>query len=256
MTQATLTTTAVLLLASAFNSSAISLAQSARKARPTGQVYGVVTDLAEARIPRAEIIVENDRVKYTALTADDGTYRLELPIGTYNISVKGERGFCPARRAPFRVEPESTTKFDFILSVCPIVNKIIVENGKYKGEYCYLRAPLEEEAFLISSSSGTPLSLLIQYGERQQDDLFILYKGFRDSITYSLDGTTQTSERWMGVIVSYNTLTVRADVIRFDKKNLHLKAEGNVFVDDGKQRVEAKMVELKFRAGVPQISMK
>lgn len=223
--------------------SATPLSIQSSKAEALGQVAGIVTDITGARVVHAKIAVEGDGVTYNADTGEEGEYSISLKPGAYRIEVRSI-GFCTARRAPFRIERQTTAKFDFTLIVCPIVNRIIIENGKYKGETCGPEPPFKEEAFPIRSTSKSSLDLMVQYGERMEVNDQIKYEGYRTSIAYS------------GVTVTYNLLTIQAERVSFDKKDLALMAEGNVIIQDDKQRIEANAIVVSLKKGVAEILTK
>ena len=225
------------------------------KTEASGQVSGIVADITGARIVRAQVAIEGGGIRYDATTGEEGEYNISLKPGTYQIEV-ARFGFCTARRAPFRLEPQATANFDFMLLVCPIVNRIITENGKYKGESCGPEPPFKKDLFPIRSASKPSLDLMVQYGKRMEDSNQIKYEGYKTSITYSFDGVTETKEKNLGVTVTYNLLTIQADRVSLDKKNLILTAEGNVTVQDDKQRTEANVTTVSFKKGVAEILTK
>ena len=52
-----------------------------------------------------------------------------------------------------------------------------------------------------------------------------------------------------------DSLTIYADKVRLAKKTLQIEANGNVVVEDGKNRTEAKSVKVKFEAGKPTLDL-
>lgn len=222
-------------------------------AKQTFKLSGIVMDITEARVVGATITVLGEGVERTFITADDGSYKVDLPLGIYSITVTGT-GFCTARRPVFRVQSRADVKFNFTLVVCPAVNTINITNGQFKGESDSYQAPYKEDLFPIKSIEK-PFELLIQYGERAEDKNIIQYAGFRSSIQYQYAGNRRSIDKCLGVTISYNLLTIHADKVRLDKKTLKLEAVGNVVVEDNKQLVRAKQAELTFEAGVPVINL-
>jgi lipopolysaccharide assembly outer membrane protein LptD (OstA) len=53
------------------------------------------------------------------------------------------------------------------------------------------------------------------------------------------------------VTVSFDVLTIVADEVRLNKKSLVLEAEGNVIVEDGRQRLNFVYAEVDFKAKDP-----
>lgn len=211
-------------------------------ASQTSQLTGVVTDTNDARVANATVTITGDRMARTVTTSEDGTYRINLPFGIYRITVKS-RGFCLARRAAFRIEALKAMRFDFTLVLCPIVNALKIENGRYKGETDEYQPPFNENEIKLPSSTPA-LKLFVQYGRRIKVGSVLRYEGFMI-----------VGGKFLGVTASYNQLTVYADRLRFHKKTLRLEAEGNVLLDDGQQRVQGQRAEVMFKAGEPVVKL-
>lgn len=218
--------------------------------QPRGHVSGTVTDITEARVSGATITIEGEGAKRTITAANDGTYEVELPVGIYRIKVNSA-GFCPARRAAFKVQSLTVATFGFTLVVCPTVNNIIVENGRYKGETDGYQSPFKEEDFPVGPA-GSPLDLLIRYGRRRKDGNIIEYTGYKSSIQYT--GHSSGDKR-LGVTVSYNLLTINAEKVRLNPKTLRLEAEGSVVIENGRQQTYAKRAVVEFKAGESVIEL-
>lgn len=202
-------------------------------AQTTGQVRGTVVDVNDARVAGATITVEGEGATRAVTTAEDGTYRIELPTGIYRIRVNS-RGFCPARRAPFRVQPSTDVMLNFILTACPIVNNITVVNGQYAGETDRYQDPFREEVFRLAHPSGAPLELLLRYKERREDGSIIEYRE---------------------AALSYDALMIRADKVRLDPRTFRVEAEGNVIVEDGKRCVRARRAVVNLQTGNPSLEL-
>jgi hypothetical protein len=67
------------------------------------RVAGVVLDTNEARIVGAKITVEDARVKRVVRSDDEGKFEVDIPAGTYNITVE-QPGFKKFQLPGFRVE--------------------------------------------------------------------------------------------------------------------------------------------------------
>ncbi|HEX8709601.1 MAG TPA: carboxypeptidase-like regulatory domain-containing protein [Pyrinomonadaceae bacterium] len=77
---------------------------SVSRARPlqTGKLVGTVLDVNDARIVGAAIKIENARFGRRLFSGDEGDFEVELPAGTYQITVQKE-GFQRFELSPFRV---------------------------------------------------------------------------------------------------------------------------------------------------------
>lgn len=217
-----------------------------------GHVSGTVIDLDEARVSAATITIEGEGLTQSVATADDGTFQFELPVGTYRIRA-ARTGFCPIRRAPFRTSESSSIIINFTLIPCPIVNDLTIKNGKYVGETDRYKDPFKEEVFAIASPNAL-LELLVRYGSRQENQNTIEYRGA--FVSYESASTPNRSARpgkYLGVSISYDSLMIRADKIQLDPKTVRLEAEGNVVVEDGRQRTYGQHTAIHFESGKPII---
>jgi len=77
---------------------------------------GIVYDSNHAVIAGSQVVAQDFEGKeYSALTNDEGAYKLELPFGTYKIEANAS-GFCPKRVDVLRVYRSLTVKpLDFVL---------------------------------------------------------------------------------------------------------------------------------------------
>jgi hypothetical protein len=221
---------ATVLLCAANSITVVALHQSpATKA--VGQLTGTVVDRNDARVVGATVIVESQGVTRSVTSAEDGTYKAELPTGIYRIRVNS-RGFCPSRRAPFHMQSSTVVTLNFTLVPCPLVNSIAIEGGKYVGETDRYLDPLKEEVFPLASSSGAPLELLVRYSERRESKGIIEYRN---------------------AAVSYNILMVQADKINFDRRTFRLEVEGNVLIETDNRHTRAKRAVIDLQKGEPKI---
>src|SRR2546423_9270298 len=74
-------------------------------------ISGVVLDVNDARIAGAIIKVENAKVSRRLKSDDEGTFRIDLPPGEYQITAE-QRGFRKFVFSPFRAKA----------GVCELVN--------------------------------------------------------------------------------------------------------------------------------------
>lgn len=188
-------------------------------------VTGVVLDTSNATVSGATVVVAGGQSIQTITTTEDGTFRIVLPAGIYSMEAK-QRGFCRARRARFRVSSSSITRLDFRLIVCPVVHSLTLEGDRYRGENASERPPFKEEEFSINSS-GFPLNLLIQYGERVNGPDGNQYSGF-----------TLSDGKRFGGMATYDLLTIYADRMLFEPKSLRLQAQGTVVFARGGETVK------------------
>lgn len=228
-----------------------------RAIEQTGHLKGTVVDfISGAWIARATIVFEGSRITRSVITGEGGSYEVELPIDVYRISVK-RLGFCLARRAVFRVQPSSETRIDFTLVPCAMASVGITKNGQYKGEMCSDVRPFDYDSFQVSSSPDVSLELLLRFGERREDENGIEYEGAAVKHLVFGERSREVLEKhkYLGVMVSYDSLTIYADKVRLTKKTFEIEAHGNVVVEDGKKRTEARSVKIKFEASKPILEL-
>ena len=76
-----------------------------------GTVNGVVTDAADATIPRVQIVFESRGRRQEVVCDNDGNYELQLPPGTYTVSAK-QQGYRPPKPQTVRVKSKVVTRWD------------------------------------------------------------------------------------------------------------------------------------------------
>lgn len=199
---------------------------------------GVVTDVNDWRVSDAKVTIEGMGKTYTVTTSRDGEYSAELPPGVYQIKASSV-GYCPIRRSAFRLAPSADAVLDLTLILCGFETALTIEGGRYTGEVEGYRIPFKEESFQVAP----PLELLIQYGGRAENGDSIIYKAI----------TAEGKD--IGVILSYNLLTVRADTVCLNKGDFHVKAVGNVVIDNEGEKVKARQAEINFKSDQPAINV-
>ena len=82
-----------------------------------GKLTGMVLDPAKLYVPGATIIIKGRRVRRELYSADDGSYSVELPPGTYIVRI-AHPGFLPFRRR-VQIKPNDVAKLDVIFRLNP-----------------------------------------------------------------------------------------------------------------------------------------
>jgi uncharacterized membrane protein len=103
----------VLILANSFLSNADPLTQSSSSAS-TGKLSGLVLDPGKARVPAAKVLVESKGFRREVVSANDGSYEVELPAGKYKVTVARD-DFFPSCKEGVKIQPNITTKLDVTL---------------------------------------------------------------------------------------------------------------------------------------------
>ena len=97
-------------------------ARGERKSR----IVGVVLDPNGARIPFANVRIENAGAQREAYTSDEGSFEVELPAGAYRITVEAE-GFQKVELASFRVRANRRESLKVSMKVKPPESTLKIE---------------------------------------------------------------------------------------------------------------------------------
>jgi hypothetical protein len=251
------TTLAISLLLSA--NSAMAVVTSYRQSsitQKTSQLTGTIVDMNLSRVSGVIVTIEGEGMPRTVTTSEDGSYKIDLPIGIYRIKAT-RPGFCPAHRAPFRALISAHMILNLTLIPCAIINEITIKNDQYVGEKDGYKDPFKEEVFPLAHPSGAPLELLVRYGSRQSVQSLVEYGGV--AVPYEAYAETPTGsvrrEKYQGVTATYDALTIRADRVRLDPKTFRLEAEGNVLIEDGKRCAQATRVVAYLKRDEPLVEL-
>ncbi len=185
----------------------------------TGEVRGTVMDFNEAVIPNAAVIFERYKTKVRVVSNEAGNYMAELPTGEYRVTTE-IYGFSPFRRAAFKIQSNTP----ILINIVPVPQAI--SYGTVAPQFYY-------ESFSVPALNNS-LDLLIRFRTQRK------YRGIIE---------------YRKVLVSYDVLTIYADSLRLNQKAFRLEANGNVVVEDGKQRVHVKRAEVEFKTGEPIIKL-
>jgi hypothetical protein len=199
-----------------------------RNRAETFHVEGTIKDPLDAVIQGATITFQSEKLSRTVTTNNVGFYEAVLPLGDYTMTAQS-RGFRPYRRPLFRVASPLNVRFEIVLPVEKLINRIVV--GTETGPLYYYG----EESFSVPSKEGVPFQLYIRYG------------GLRSATGETLDYRGDKTKYDDSVFVAYNLFSLQADRVIYDVKNRTITATGNVVVVDesGKtQRVGAIDIKL------------
>ena len=82
------------------------------------RIVGVVLDPNGARIAHAAVRIENAASSREAYTSDEGSFEVELPAGTYTITVEAE-GFHKVELTSFRAKANARQAVKIHMKVKP-----------------------------------------------------------------------------------------------------------------------------------------
>ena len=208
----------------------------------SGQLKGRIEAVNGGVVPDAKVVVEGEGTRREVVTDGAGGFETQIPTGTYRIQVD-RIGFCPGRRAAFRMQSNATITFDFTLFPCSLANVGRVNSSRQEHRYI---EPFEYEVFQVNDKSNSSPEVMIRFGRRNEQRRVIEYRG--GAVNYDERNDDQVAitrrEKDLPVMVSYDIYTIHADVVRIHTKTLKIEAVGNVTIDDGHERIHA--IELKF----------
>ncbi|HEY2847217.1 MAG TPA: carboxypeptidase-like regulatory domain-containing protein, partial [Pyrinomonadaceae bacterium] len=95
----------------------------------TATIVGTISDPGGAQVPNASVTARNvdTGLTRTAVTGDDGTYRLEfLPIGNYIVEVTPASGFKKAARNGVVLQVNDTARVDIALEVGSVSENVTI----------------------------------------------------------------------------------------------------------------------------------
>ena len=125
--------------------------------QPSGKLAGTVSDLNEARVHGATVVVTIKGVTRTTTTNEEGAYELDLPSGIYRITV-ASIGFCPSRRASFRIKPSTAVTFNSLYCHARSVTTLKSWKDNTKVRRTGIGIPSTRRCFLLSRSGECHLS--------------------------------------------------------------------------------------------------
>ena len=175
----------------------------------TFHVKGTITDSLGAVIYGVKVTFQNEQPSKTVTTNNVGVYEADLPLGDYTMTARS-RGFRFYRRPLFRVASPINVRFDIVLPVEKIVDRIVVPTGTEPPSY------YGEEYFSVPSKDGVPFQLYIRYG------------GLRSTTGETYDYKGDKTKYGDPVFVAYNLFSLQADRVIYDMKERTIKASGNV----------------------------
>jgi hypothetical protein len=100
--------------------------ESARGEERKSHIVGVVLDPNGARIPSAAVRIENAKATRAAYTSDEGSFEVELPAGTYRITVEAQ-GFRTVEIVSFRARADRRESLEVRMKVRPPESTLKVE---------------------------------------------------------------------------------------------------------------------------------
>jgi hypothetical protein len=203
-------------------------AQSPVELSSNGKVRGSIYDLralaGDAVLPGGRVIIKGEGIERSIVATDSGEYEFDVPPGTYTITT-GQSWFYPIRRASFRVNANSIS----VINLYPAIRILSIALELGREPVTYAKPPKYD---VLSPVQSFPLNLVVEFYNKKVRRGVVGYKR---------------------AILSCETLTVSAETINFDEKNLRIEGKGNVLIDNNGQRRRLNNVILNLRNGIPEI---
>lgn len=216
-----------ILLAFIFANSPALQGQASRSPQPTGKLKITIFDTADRIVPNVQVSIQGNGTRQAFMSGDQASHEFDLPSGIYTITTEMSNGYnYPFRRSDFFVEAGAT----ILINVLPPMRITSVGTGVGTGSFVDVAPRPKYQEFKVPGSSKPEMNLVVQYDQKSERGGVIEYK----------DGARPFS----GVVVTYNVMTIVADVVRLDKETLRIEARGNVIVEDGKKRERVEQKEI------------
>ena len=209
--------TALLICLFAFSSE-----MSAHSVRLKGLVKGRIIGPYDQGGPNVEILFDNNGRKHRVMSDDAGGYEIELAEGIYTITAQVS-GFFPFRRAPFEVKPGSSI----------IINLDLWLSGSSGAHAPEREVHYKELPLLAAPDQG--LKVLVQTAKRWENDEITEYEF---------------------AMVTFNSITMFAHRLTFDKKTFRFMGKEGVIVDNGQKRMHGRQADLYFLGNTPIVEVK
>jgi hypothetical protein len=218
----------------------------------TALVRGVLTDfLTGAGVGGATVLFERATgTQKEVISGKDGSYEALVPVDVYSITVR-RLTYCSGRRAATHIGALPETKFDFVLAPCPTEEVGILVNGRLTGEEARAVNPFNYDSFKVRSE------LLLRFGTKRESLKIIDYQGvrLRHAVRDRNSKEVKDEYAYVGVMLSYELLTVYADKVKLTKESFEVEAQGNVIVEDAGKRTKANAVRITLRGDKPVIEI-
>lgn len=94
------------------------------QSKAMGKLSGLILDRGDARVPKAKIVVERKGFHREMISADDGSYEIELPVDSYTVTV-AQVGFRPSRNSDVQIRSNSLTTFNIVMNEIVFDEKLV-----------------------------------------------------------------------------------------------------------------------------------
>jgi len=193
-------------------------------------------------VPNCEVVFRTGKNTKKIVAAGDGHFEADLPAGVYSATTNcpaapGSWLYHAAVHSDFEVKTGSST----LLNLMTLLKQAKAGKSKEGKDLLEYKSDDLKSEFLISMAAASAPSrkVLVRYLRRAASKDLAEYEGRRD---YRQNAPAS---------VSFDALSIYADVITIEKPVLHIKAVGHVVIEDGKQRRLGNEATVEFDATDP-----
>jgi hypothetical protein len=217
-----------------------------------GEVLGNVAQMVRSSllpVPGAKLVfIDGQWARYETRTDASGRYKIDLPYGTYWMRVLKD-GACGTQRPDFGVSAGESLHFDFELVSCDAIDgpPAIAEtlpSGVDAKPIFTAATGYSEEVIPKDTRLGRP-EIRVAFGKNIPEGALEDYKSF----------VPRNSKVPFRVTLMADRYTIRAQTIRFNRKEMIFMAEGDVEVSDGSKTEQAKTATMSFPTGILKLEI-
>ena len=84
--------------------------------KQSGKIKGRVVDVLNARIPRADVLIVGEGLRWRTMTDSEGEFEMSLPVGEYQLSVEAKHVRRSASQK-FQIKAGKTQRFNIEMQV-------------------------------------------------------------------------------------------------------------------------------------------
>ncbi|MCC6453217.1 MAG: carboxypeptidase regulatory-like domain-containing protein [Acidobacteria bacterium] len=192
------------------------------QAEKTGKIVGSIFDPNDAVILGTEVTVSSGSFSRSAFPEPrSGEFSFDVPAGVYTITTKRTQWF-EVRRASFIVRAGETVMIDLRPRLYLRSQALVFTNKGLRDVYEYAPQAKGEEFLPFSDS---PMNVFVEFETKQMSG----------NITEYREAT-----------LTYNDLSISANLIQVDRKALSVEATGRVTSDRDGTHKKSRSIKLKI----------
>jgi hypothetical protein len=217
-----------------------------------GEVRGVVSDLSGGRIRGAVLKFDGEEHEKDVQTAEDGTYKVELKPGKYQVLVS-ETGFIPGKRSAFILVDGAKVEVNFELEGCTIADGYTIDANGHAVPFSKCVGELEQEE--LNEGTASRARPLLRFGKREERESLIVYSGLlRERPEYGIGGQLLDPYKVLAVL-TYDLTTIKARTFTYSRRDRSISGMGSVVWEDGKNTRHGSEIEVNFGDAEPEVKL-